>query len=147
VDAIDDSEKGTASLGPGNGLMKWIREMQGVLQMTVDLCEENARHRTFAEATQRESSKVRDELERLRTQVEQAGHLAESLQRERDSLREEVAALRAENDRTSREQAEAAEAAENALVEMKLLVNEMANKLHGNPRLSPFARDPKIPRS
>lgn len=144
MDAIDDSEKGTASLGPGNGLMKWIREMQGVLQMTVDLCEENARHRTFAEATQRESSNVREELERLRTQVEQAGHLAESLQRERDSLREEVAALRAENDRTSREQAEAAE---DALGEMKLLVNEMANKLHGNPRLSPFARDPKIPRS
>jgi predicted nucleic acid-binding Zn-ribbon protein len=148
VDVIDDSEKRTASLEPANGLMKWVREMRDVLQMTADLCEENARHRTFAETTQREFSKLCEEIERLRTQVEQAGRLAESAQRERDTLREEVAALRAESDRTSKEQAEAAEAAEaaaNALGEMKILVNEMANKLA--PRPSPFARDPKTPRS
>jgi len=79
---------------------------------------------------------VREELERLRTQVEQRGHLAESLQRERDSLREEVAALRAENDRTSREQAEAARTPGRD----EVVGQRNGNKLTATPSQS-FARD------
>jgi len=72
--------------------MKWIREMQGVPQMTVDLCERMPPHRSLRLPSA--------SLERARRASKAAhagraaGHLAESLQRERDSLREEVAALR-----------------------------------------------------
>jgi chromosome segregation ATPase len=146
IGAMDDSIERTGGLEAGNPLKKWVHDMQNVLQMITDLGEENARHRSFTESAQREYGKLAAEVNQLRADVNRAAVLAESERRERDALREEVTTLRAENERISREHAEATESAANALGEMKALVNEVANRFSSSTRPSPFAREPRPPR-
>jgi chromosome segregation ATPase len=144
---MDDSVGRTSSLETGNPLMKWVDEMRTVLQMIAKINEEHGQSRTAAESAQRDYAKLCEETERLRSEVQSIGDLAQAARRERDALREEVAALRAENDRVRTEQTEAADAAANLVGEMKALVNEVARKIQGPQRPSPFARESTIPPS
>jgi predicted nuclease with TOPRIM domain len=156
---MNNSADPTTGLVTRHSLAKWLDEMQDVLKGITDLTEEADRHRTAAEATQREIAELRveaariqdecgklgGELSRLRAEVEHHRSIAESGQRETQELRESVAALQLENDRLRGEQAEAGETAAKLLGEMKELVNQVAHKFQGSPRTSPFAREPKSP--
>jgi chromosome segregation ATPase len=144
---MPDSIERPSELPDANALTRWARDMRDVIQMITDLSEENLRHRSFMESAQREHAKLAEEAEQLRAELDRVGNLAESTRRERDALREEVGTLRGENERITREHAEAAESAANALGEMKALVNNVANKFQGPTRPSPFAREPRPQRA
>jgi len=128
-------------------LTKWVDEMRDVIKMITELSEESARHRAVTESTQREYTKVCEDVARLRAETERANELAAEVQRERDALREEVGRLRAENDQLQLERAEAGEAAAKLLDEMKELVTDAVHKLQGPPRTSPFAREARVSHS
>ena len=135
-----------------NPLSKWVNEMQGVMKMITSLIEDSDRHRAVAESAQREQADLRDELGRLRAEVdrqraegERQRAAAESAQRERDELRAELDALHSENDRLRTEQVEAGETATKLLGEMKELVNQVAHKFQGPSKSSPFSREPRSP--
>ena len=144
---MPDSIERPFELRDANALTRWARDMRDVIQMITDLSEENLRHRSFMESAQREHAKLAEEVEHLHAELGQAGNLAESTRRERDALREEVDTLRGENERITREHAEVAESAANALGEMKALVNDVADKFQGPTRPSPFAREPRPQRA
>jgi len=135
-----------------NPLSKWVDEMQDVIKMITNLMEDSDRHRAVAESAQREHSELREELGRLRSEVERQRAevdrhraAAESAGRERDELRAELAALHSDNDRLRTEQVEAGETAAKLLGEMKELVNQVAHKFQGSSKSSPFAREPRSP--
>jgi chromosome segregation ATPase len=128
-------------------LTKWVDEMRDVIKLITELSEESARHRAVTESTQREYTKVCEDVARLRAETERANELAAEVQRERDALREEVGRLRAENDQLQLERAEAGEAAAKLLDEMKELVTDAVHKLQGPPRTSPFAREARVSHS
>jgi chromosome segregation ATPase len=163
---MDDSADPGGRLDARNPLTKWVDEMQGVVKMVTTLMEDNERHRAVAESAEREQAELRDELSRLRTEIE--GHRSEAdrlraeveqqraeverhratieaAQRERDGVRAELAALHAENERLRNEQNEAGETAAKLLGEMKDLVNQVAHKFQGPSKTSPFAREPRSP--
>jgi chromosome segregation ATPase len=163
---MDDSADPGGRLDARNPLTKWVDEMQGVVKMVTTLMEDNERHRAVAESAEREQAELRDELSRLRTEIE--GHRSEAdrlraeveqqraeverhratievAQRERDGVRAELAALHAENERLRNEQTEAGETAAKLLGEMKDLVNQVAHKFQGPSKTSPFAREPRSP--
>jgi chromosome segregation ATPase len=142
-----------------NPLTKWVDEMQGVIRTITVLIEDNDRNRAVAESAQREQAELREDIQRLRAEVEtqrmevdrQRGEterqrvLVDAAQRERDELRAEIAALNAETDRLRTEQNEAGETAAKLLGEMKDLVNQVAHKFQGPSKTSPFAREPRSP--
>jgi chromosome segregation ATPase len=135
-----------------NPLSKWVDEMQGVMKMITSLIEDSDRHRAVAESAQREQADLRDELGRLRAEVdrqraegERQRAAAESAQRERDELHAELDALHSDNDRLRTEQVEAGETATKLLGEMKELVNQVAHKFQGPSKSSPFSREPRSP--
>ena len=135
-----------------NPLSKWVNEMQGVMKMITSLIEDSDRHRAVAESAQREQADLRDELGRLRAEVdrqraegERQRAAAESAQRERDELHAELDALHSDNDRLRTEQVEAGETAAKLLGEMKELVNQVAHKFQGPSKSSPFSREPRSP--
>jgi chromosome segregation ATPase len=142
-----------------NPLTKWVDEMQGVIKMITGLIEDSDRHRAVAESAQREQAELREDINRLRTEIEtqrmevdrQRGEterqrtLVDAAQRERDDLRSEIAALHAETERLRSEQTEAGETAAKLLGEMKDLVNQVAHKFQGPSKTSPFAREPRSP--
>jgi chromosome segregation ATPase len=135
-----------------NPLSKWVDEMQGVMKMITSLIEDSDRHRAVAESAQREQADLRDELGRLRAEVdrqraegERQRAAAESAQRERDELHAELDALHSDNDRLRTEQVEAGETAAKLLGEMKELVNQVAHKFQGPSKSSPFSREPRSP--
>ena len=144
-----------------NALTKWVDEMQGVIRTITVLIEDNDRNRAVAESAQREQAELREDIQRLRAEVEtqrmevdrQRGEterqrmLVDAAQRERDELRAEIAALNAETDRLRTEQNEAGETAAKLLGEMKDLVNQVAHKFQGPSKTSPFAREPRSPQS
>ena len=108
-----------------NPLTKWVDEMQGVMKMVTGLIEDSDRHRAVAESAQREQAELREDIGRLRAEIEsqrmevdrQRGEterqraLVDAAQRERDDLRAEIAGLHAETDRLRNEQTEAGETA------------------------------------
>jgi chromosome segregation ATPase len=123
-----------------------------VIKMITGLIDDSDRHRAVAESAQREQAELRDELTRLRAEVERQRAegerhraAAESAQRERDDARTELAALHSDNDRLRTEQAEAGETAAKLLGEMKELVNQVAHKFQGPSKSSPFSREPRSP--
>ncbi len=124
-------------------LTKWIEEMRDVLKVITEIGEDSARHRAVTESTQREYTKMCEEVARLRTEMDRANGLAATAQRESDALREEIGKLRAESDQLQLERAEAAEAAGKLLDEMNELLTEVVHKVQGSPRTRPFARDAK----
>jgi chromosome segregation ATPase len=142
-----------------NPLTKWVDEMQGVIKMITGLIEDSDRHRAVAESAQREQAELREDINRLRAEIEtqrmdvdrQRGEterqrtLVDAAQRERDDLRAEIAALHAETERLRSEQTEAGETAAKLLGEMKDLVNQVAHKFQGPSKTSPFAREPRSP--
>ena len=135
-------------------LGKWVAEMQNVVSMVSSLLEESERHRAIAESAQREHGELREELGRLRAELDrQAGELerqraaTETALHERDELKSEVAALQADNERLRSEQVEAGESAAKLLGEMKELVTQVAHKFQGPSKSSPFAREPRPPQS
>jgi chromosome segregation ATPase len=144
-----------------NPLTKWVDEMQGVIRMVTGLIEDSDRHRAVAESAQREQAELREDIGRLRAEIEtqrmevdrQRGEterqraLVDAAQRERDDLRAEIAGLHAETDRLRNEQTEAGETAAKLLGEMKDLVNQVAHKFQGPSKTSPFAREPRSPQS
>lgn len=137
-----------------NPLNKWVDEMQGVITMITGLIEDSDRQRAVAESAQREQAELRDEIERMRAEVqthrmetERQRAAVEVAQRERDDLRAEIAALHAETERLRNEQNEAGETAAKLLGEMKDLVNQVAHKFQGPSKSSPFAREPRSPQS
>ena len=144
-----------------NPLTKWVDEMQGVIRMVTGLIEDSDRHRAVAESAQREQAELREDIGRLRAEIEtqrmevdrQRGEterqraLVDAAQRERDDLRAEIAGLHAETDRLRSEQTEAGETAAKLLGEMKDLVNQVAHKFQGPSKTSPFAREPRSPQS
>jgi chromosome segregation ATPase len=141
-----------ARLDARNPLSKWVDEMEGVIKMITGLIDDSDRHRAVAESAQREQAELRDELTRLRAEVERQRAegerhraAAESAQRERDDARTELAALHSDNDRLRTEQAEAGETAAKLLGEMKELVNQVAHKFQGPSKSSPFSREPRSP--
>jgi chromosome segregation ATPase len=158
---MDHSADPGGRLDARNPLTRWVDEMQGVMKMITTLVEDNDRYRAVAESAQREQAEIRDELHRLRTEID--GHRAEadrlrdeierqraaveSVQRERDDVRAELAALHGENERLRTEQTEAGETAAKLLGEMKDLVNQVAHKFQGPSKTSPFAREPRAPQS
>jgi chromosome segregation ATPase len=119
--------------------------MQSVLTMATTLLEDSEQHRAVAESAEREHAELREELGRLRAEVDRQRAAAESAQRERDELRAEIAGLRSDNERLRTEQAEAGETAAKLLGEMKDLVNQVAHKFQGPSKSSPFAREPRAP--
>jgi len=144
-----------------NPLSKWVDEMQGVIKMVTGLIEDNDRNRAVVESAQREQAELREEVHRLRAEVEtqhmevdrqraeteRQRVLVDAAQRERDDLRAEIAALNLETDRLRSEQNEAGETAAKLLGEMKDLVNQVAHKFQGPSKTSPFAREPRSPQS
>ena len=144
-----------------NPLSKWVDEMQGVIKMVTGLIEDNDRNRAVVESAQREQAELREEVHRLRAEVEtqhmevdrqraeteRQRVLVDAAQRERDDLRAEIAGLNAETDRLRSEQNEAGETAAKLLGEMKDLVNQVAHKFQGPSKTSPFAREPRSPQS
>ncbi len=133
-----------------NALNKWVDEMRGVIQTITTLVEDSDRQRALAESAQREHTELREELRRLRAEVEDQRAEAErqraaaqSAQRERDEIRAELQAVRSDNDRLRTEQVEAGETAAKLLGEMKDLVNQVAHKFQGPSKSSPFAREPR----
>lgn len=158
---MNDATESTSGLAARHSLGRWVDEMQEVVKEITNLIAESDRHRADAESTQREVDALRDgaaklgdetarlraEAVQLRAEVEQYRGVAEAVQREGEDLRQAVAALQAENDRLRGEQAEAGETAAKLLGEMKELVNQVAHKFQGTPRISPFAREPKSPSS
>jgi len=137
-----------------NPLNKWVDEMQGVITMITGLIENSDRQRAVAESAEREQAELRDEIERVRAEVqtqrmetERQRAAVEVAQRERDDLRTEIAALHAETERLRNEQNEAGETAAKLLGEMKDLVNQVAHKFQGPSKSSPFAREPRSPQS
>jgi chromosome segregation ATPase len=144
-----------------NPLTKWVDEMQGVIKMITGLIEDSDRHRAVAESAQHEQAELREEIHRLRAEIEtqrmevdrQRGEterqrtLVDAAQRERDDLRTEIAALHDETERLRSEQTEAGETAAKLLGEMKDLVNQVAHKFQGPSKTSPFAREPRPPQS
>jgi hypothetical protein len=97
------------------------------------------------ETSERQGEQLREEVGKLRAELERSQELVESAQRERNELREKVGKLGAENDQLQMEQAEAGETAAKLLSEMKELVNRVADKFPRPPRMSPFTRDPRPP--
>ncbi len=144
---MNNSGEPTTSLNTRKPLMKWVDEMQELIKGFTNLIEESDLHRAVAESTQRERDELREEVGKLRAEVERSRGLAESTQRERDELREEMGKLHAENDRLRTEQAEAGETAAKLLGEMKELVNRVSDTFQGPPRMSPFTREPRAPRA
>lgn len=137
-----------------NPLNKWVDEMQGVITMITGLIEDSDRQRAVAESAEREQAGLRDEIERVRAEVqtqrmetERQRAAVEVAQRERDDLRIQIAALHAETERLRNEQNEAGETAAKLLGEMKDLVNQVAHKFQGPSKSSPFAREPRSPQS
>jgi peptidoglycan hydrolase CwlO-like protein len=144
-----------------NPLSKWVDEMQGVIKMVTGLIEDNDRNRAVVESAQREQAELREEVHRLRAEVEtqhmevdrqraeteRQRVLVDAAQRERDDLRAEIAALNLETERLRSEQNEAGETAAKLLGEMKDLVNQVAHKFQGPSKTSPFAREPRSPQS
>jgi chromosome segregation ATPase len=158
---------------PKTALSRWVAEMQGVMTTITGLIEDSDRHRAVAESAQRDQAELREELDRLRGEIERhrvdgerfraevERHRAEAdrqreeaerlrgaveaAQRERDDLRAEIAALHAETERLRSEQVEAGETAAKLLGEMKDLVNQVAHKFQGPSKSSPFAREPRSP--
>jgi chromosome segregation ATPase len=142
-----------------NPLSRWVDEMQGVMKMITSLIEDSDRNRAVVESAQREQADLREEIHRLRAELEtqrmemdrQRGEtehqraLVETAQRERDDLRTEIATLNAETERLRNEQNEAGETAAKLLGEMKDLVNQVAHKFQGPSKSSPFAREPRSP--
>ncbi|MGH7385526.1 MAG: hypothetical protein ACREKG_10095, partial [Candidatus Rokuibacteriota bacterium] len=53
-----------------NPLSKWVDEMQGVIGMITNLIDESDRHRAAAESAQREQGAVREDLSRVRAEME-----------------------------------------------------------------------------
>ena len=144
-----------------NPLSKWVDEMQGVIKMVTGLIEDNDRNRAVVESAQREQAELREEVHRLRAEVEtqhmevdrqraeteRQRVLVDAAQRERDDLRAEIAGLNLETERLRSEQNEAGETAAKLLGEMKDLVNQVAHKFQGPSKTSPFAREPRSPQS
>jgi chromosome segregation ATPase len=158
---------------PKTALSRWVAEMQGVMTTITGLIEDSDRHRAVAESAQRGQAELREELGRLRGEVDRQRAEAERLrgesernrgeadrhheeaerlravvettQRERDDLRAEITALHAETERLRSEQVEAGETAAKLLGEMKDLVNQVAHKFQGPSKSSPFAREPRSP--
>lgn len=158
---------------PKTALSRWVAEMQGVMTTITGLIEDSDRHRAVAESAQRDQAELREELGRLRGEIERhraegerfrgeaERHRAEAdrqreeterlrvaveaTQRERDDLRAEITALNAETERLRSEQVEAGETAAKLLGEMKDLVNQVAHKFQGPSKSSPFAREPRSP--
>jgi chromosome segregation ATPase len=163
---MDHSADPGGRLDAKNSLRRWVDDMQGVMQMITALMEDNDRYRVVAESAEREHAELRDELDRLRreidghrseedrlrdeierhrAEVERQRAMVESVQRERDDLRTEIANMQAENERLRNEQTEAGETAAKLLGEMKDLVNQVAHKFQGPSKASPFAREPRSP--
>ena len=144
-----------------NPLSKWVDEMQGVIKMVTGLIEDNDRNRAVVESAQREQAELREEVHRLRAEVEtqhmevdrqraeteRQRVLVDAAQRERDDLRAEISGLNLETERLRSEQNEAGETAAKLLGEMKDLVNQVAHKFQGPSKTSPFAREPRSPQS
>jgi len=142
-----------------NPLSKWVDEMQGVIKMVTGLIEDNDRNRAVVESAQREQAELREEVHRLRAEVEtqhmevdrqraeteRQRVLVDAAQRERDDLRAEIAGLNLETERLRSEQNEAGETAAKLLGEMKDLVNQVAHKFQGPSKTSPFSREPRSP--
>ena len=139
-----------------NPLTRWVDEMQGVMKMITTLIEDSDRHRAVAETAQHEHAVLREELERLRAELDRDRGEAkriqdelerrrEAVQRERDDLRAEITAMNVENERLRNEQNEAGETAAKLLGEMKDLVNQVAHKFQGPSKVSPFSREPRSP--
>jgi chromosome segregation ATPase len=158
---MDNSVDPGGRVDAKNPLTKWVDEMQGVIKVITGLVEDSDRHRAVAESAQREQGELREEIHRLRAEVEtqrmefdrQRGEaerqraLVDAAQRERDDLQAEIAALHAETERLRSEQNEAGETAAKLLGEMKDLVNQVAHKFQGPSKTSPFAREPRSPQS
>ena len=158
---MDNSADPGGKLDANNPLTKWVDEMQSVMRMISSLIADSDRHREVAESAQREQAELREEVHRLRAEVEthrmdvdrQRGEterqraLVDAAQRERDDLRTEIATLQAEGERLRSEQTEAGETAAKLLGEMKDLVNQVAHKFQGPSKTSPFAREPRSPQS
>ena len=144
-----------------NPLSKWVDEMQGVIKMVTGLIEDNDRNHAVVESAQREQAELREEVHRLRAEVEtqhmevdrqraeteRQRVLVDAAQRERDDLRAEISGLNLETERLRSEQNEAGETAAKLLGEMKDLVNQVAHKFQGPSKTSPFAREPRSPQS
>jgi uncharacterized coiled-coil DUF342 family protein len=128
-----------------NALSKWVDEMQSVMKMITALIEENSRQHAVVESTQREHDELREEVGRLRLEVDRQRTAAESAERERDHAIADLTGLRSENERLRTEQVEAGETASKLLGEMKDLVNQVAHKFQGPSKSSPFAREPRPP--
>lgn len=128
-----------------NALSKWVDEMQSVMTMITALIEENNRQHAVVESTQREHDELREEVGRLRAELERQRGAVESAERERDHAIAEFTALQSENERLRAEQVEAGETASKLLGEMKDLVNQVAHKFQGPSKSSPFAREPRSP--
>ena len=144
---MTNSADPTARTETRRSLASWVDEMQDVLRTVTALMEDNDRLQSVADSAQREQAELREEVGRLRAEVQQQRGLAESAQREVEHLRSEVAALQAESDRLKTEQVEAGESAAKLLGEMKDLVNQVAHKFQGPSKSSPFAREPRAPQS
>ena len=163
---MDHSADPGGRLDAKNPLTKWVDEMQGVMKMITGLIEDSDRHRAVTESALREhaelreelnrlraemdsqrseAERLRDEIERQRAEAERQRAAVESVQRERDDHRAEVTALHAENERLRNDQTEAGETAAKLLGEMKDLVNQVAHKFQGPSKTSPFAREPRSP--
>ena len=156
---MEHAEDAGGRLDPKTSLSKWVTEMQGVMSMITSLIEDSDRHRAVAESAQRDQAELREEMGRVRGEIEQhrteadrhreeAERLRAALEathRERDDLRAEIASLQAENERLRNEQVEAGETAAKLLGEMKDLVNQVAHKFQGPSKSSPFAREPRSP--
>jgi len=156
---MDNAADPGGRLDVKNPLSKWVDEMQGVMKMITSLIEDSDRHRAVAEVAQREHAELRDELQRLRGDVEnfrmegdrqraeaeRYRAAVEAARRESDELRAEIAALNAETERLRSDQVEAGETAAKLLGEMKDLVNQVAHKFQGPSKSSPFSREPRSP--
>jgi uncharacterized coiled-coil DUF342 family protein len=138
---MNDSGEPISGLDPRNPLMKWVEELQGVLQVITNLIEASEQHRAVAESTQRKCAELREEVATLRAENDHYRGLAQSSQHERDQLREEVEELRAENNRLRADQAEAGETAAKLLGDVKELVNQVAHKFQEPSRMSPLDRE------
>ncbi|HEY7203317.1 MAG TPA: hypothetical protein VIA61_03440 [Methylomirabilota bacterium] len=151
---MDNVAEPATRLDTRNPLNKWVAEMQSVVSMVSSLLEESERHRAVAESAQREHGELREELGRLRAEMdrqrdelERQRVATESALRERDEARSEVASLHSDNERLRNEQVEAGESAAKLLGEMKELVTQVAHKFQGPSKSSPFAREPRPPQS
>jgi chromosome segregation ATPase len=151
---MDNVAEPATRLDTRNPLNKWVAEMQSIVSMVSSLLEESERHRAVAESAQREHGELREELGRLRAEMdrqrdelERQRVATESALRERDEARSEVASLHSDNERLRNEQVEAGESAAKLLGEMKELVTQVAHKFQGPSKSSPFAREPRPPQS